>query len=376
MRLHQLCSSSSFGLASSSTLVQEKRAALGTERGKPFILKGIIVRRTLRALRALSVAAPLAVPLAAMPAWALTGDVKLPAPSVSRALDAILLPINDAVATAFKLNVREGLLVLATEPGGVADKQGIEPGDVLVEVGGRKVTRPVDVDVIVRRGLRTGDTGYLFGVSRGGSVVEVSAIITIEFYEETFSVSEISTWESWSVETSFSYSEFISEYSETIETSYQSEETVIEQEASVETTEESSTEAASDDDSDDDGTPDASDADDDNDGTPDDADTDDDNDGKDDSAEGDNSSDDSDSDGIPDDADTDDDNDGTADDADADDDNDGVDDSAEADDAADDGADADDSADDGEDDGGDDEVIEDDSGDDEGGADDGGDDGE
>ena len=324
------------------------------------------MRKSLRALRALVVAAHIASPYGALPAFALAGGVKLPAPAVSKALDAILLPIDATVAREFKLAGKSGLLVLAVQPGGVADKQGIEPGDVLVEVAGKKVSRPIDVDLAVRRGLKGGTTNYSFGVNRGGAIVAVAAVITLALYEESFSISEISSWESWSTSTSFSYSEFVSEYSETIETSYESEETTIEQEISKETTttEESTKQDSTSEDSDHDGTPDATDADDDNDGTPDDADTDDDGDGVEDAAETDADDGDADNDGTPDDADTDDDNDGTPDDADTDDDGDGVDDSAEEDDGG------DDSADDGGDDGAD------DGGDDDGGGDEGGDDGE
>ena len=67
-------------------------------------------------------------------AFALNGDVKLPPPYVSRALDAVLLPIDDQVRKAFMLSPKDtGVLVLSVEPNGVADKQNIMPGDVIAE---------------------------------------------------------------------------------------------------------------------------------------------------------------------------------------------------------------------------------------------------
>ena len=241
------------------------------------------MQKTFKTARALVVALHIMTPFAATHSAFAKGKLDLPPPAVSRALDAILLPITPAVAKEFKLGKgnKKGLLVLAVQPGGVADKQGIKAGDVLTEVLGHKVKKPIDVDVAVRRGLKKNNDHFKFGLYRGGAPLAVSAVITLALYEEVFSVSQISSWTSWSESTSFSYSEFVSEYSESIETSYASEESVVEEEVSHEetTSEESTTEDSATEDSDGDGTPDATDNDDDNDGTPDAADTDGDNDG-------------------------------------------------------------------------------------------------
>jgi len=246
------------------------------------------MQKTFKTARALVVALHIMTPFAATHSAFAKGKLDLPPPAVSRALDAILLPITPAVAKEFKLGKgnKKGLLVLAVQPGGVADKQGIKAGDVLTEVLGHKVKKPIDVDVAVRRGLKKNNDHFKFGLYRGGAPLAVSAVITLALYEEVFSVSQISSWTSWSESTSFSYSEFVSEYSESIETSYESEESVVEEEVSHEettseesTSEESTTEDSATEDSDGDGTPDATDNDDDNDGTPDAADTDGDNDG-------------------------------------------------------------------------------------------------
>ncbi|RUM06402.1 PDZ domain-containing protein [Rhizobium chutanense] len=176
----------------------------------------------------------------------------LPSPQISKALDALLLPVNKAVIKKFKLAKGEhGVLVLSVKKGGVADKQGIKPGDVLSEVHGHKVHKPVDVDVAVSRDLKAGKSDIALAVLRDGAPVAVAAVITVEEYNEAISVTEVSSWESDTSETSFSYSEYVSEETQTIESSYESEETTVEEAMTQE--ESSSDEETSDDSSEDDG---------------------------------------------------------------------------------------------------------------------------
>ena len=74
----------------------------------------------------------------------------LPEPYVSRALDAVLLPIDAAVVAAFSLDSgTTGALILATQPGGLAEAAGFLPGDVIETVKSRKVASPIEVDEIV-----------------------------------------------------------------------------------------------------------------------------------------------------------------------------------------------------------------------------------
>lgn len=224
----------------------------------------IDLRKSYLAVRALVIAANIASPLAIYPAAAATPPADgLPKPSISKALDALLLPVNKAVVKKFKLAKGEhGVLVLSVKPGGIADKQGIKPGDVLSEVHGHKVHKPVDVDVAVRRDLKAGHSDVALSLERDGAVVAVAAVITMESYSEAVSVTEVSSWESDTSDASFSYSEYVSEESETIESSYESEESVVEEAMTQEesaTDDESSADDASgaddggDDDSGDDG---------------------------------------------------------------------------------------------------------------------------
>jgi hypothetical protein len=210
------------------------------------------------ALRALLIVANIAAPMAGYStASAATPPTHgLPSPQISKALDALLLPVNKAVIKKFKLAKGEhGVLVLSVKKGGVADKQGIKPGDVLSEVHGHKVHKPVDVDIAVSRDLKAGHPDIAFAVLRDGAPVAVAAVITLEEYNEAVSVTEVSSWESDTSESSFSYSEYVSEETQTIETSYESEETTVEEAMTQEesSSEEETSEEMSDDSSDDSG---------------------------------------------------------------------------------------------------------------------------
>ncbi|MET3898650.1 hypothetical protein ABIB57_002599 [Devosia sp. UYZn731] len=264
------------------------------------------MRKAARSLVLIAAAAHLAVaPIAySTQSFALAGDVQLPNPYVSRALDAVLIPIDAVVRTTFALDAKDqGVLVLSVQPGGVADQQGILPGDVISQVRGHKIVNPIDLDEVVYYWIQKGSYDFSFSYYRAGIIATAAALITLELYSEVFDIASVASWQSWSVATSFSYAEFYSEYSEEITASYESSETTIEETTSSEefssevtseetASEETSTEdAASDQDGD--GVDDAVDTDDDNDGIDDAVDTDDNNDGVDDASEVDDSADDS-----------------------------------------------------------------------------------
>jgi hypothetical protein len=157
-------------------------------------------------------------------------DIMLPAPYVSRALDAVLLPIDGDVRATFGLAGDDGgVLVLATEPGGVADAADIVPGDVLHMIGGQKIGSPIEVDEIVYYWILEGIVDFDLGVYRDGGYVEVISTISEDSYWEVIEITTIETWSSWSVETSFSYEEFYAEYSEEMIESYEYSEAVIEE---------------------------------------------------------------------------------------------------------------------------------------------------
>ena len=274
-----------------------------------------------------------ALHLAAMPFSYATragaaATIALPAPYVSRALDAVLLPIDENVRKLFKLDPKDmGVLVLAVEPEGVAASKGIVAGDVISQIKGKKIVNPIDVDTVVYYWITLGAFDFLVDYYHDGIIANATSYISRDLYDSVIDITTVSTWESWSVETSFSYSEFYSEYSEVMTSSYESAETTIE---SIATSDEFTSEINAEstdatEDTDGDGIPDATDPDDDNDGIPDADDKDDNNDGIIDTAE----VTDTDGDGVADAFDTDDDNDGVPDAEDTDDNGDGVDDPAD-----------------------------------------------
>lgn len=217
----------------------------------------------------------------------------LPNPYVSRALDAVMLPIDGSVISAFGLAKGEtGVLVLAVQPGGIADAIGVDAGDVISAVAGYEIAEPIDLDVVVYYFIEQGIFDFVFDGWRAGTVYTTSGQVSYGSYSEVIEMTTIATWTSYSYE-SFSYSEFYSEYSEVITESYETSESYIEETVTSEeftsemASEQTDTEMAAADsdgdgvaddteDSDGDGTLDGDDTDDDNDGV-DDADDSDDN---------------------------------------------------------------------------------------------------
>ncbi|MBC7478768.1 MAG: PDZ domain-containing protein [Pseudorhodobacter sp.] len=189
----------------------------------------------------------LAAGLAAMafPAMA----AKLPPPYVSRALDAVLIPVDASVRAAFGLKADQaGVLVLATSPGGVADAAGIEPGDVIDKAHGRAVTTPILLDEIVYYWIKQGKNDFAFDGWHGGKVQTYASTITLESYTLVIDVALVATWTAYSHD-SFSYAEYTTEFSSEITESYSESETTIEETTTTAefATEETTDEAAVDD---------------------------------------------------------------------------------------------------------------------------------
>ena len=156
-------------------------------------------------------------------------DVTLPAPYISRALDAVLLPIDGNVRDVFALPAdEEGVLVLAVETGGVADAADIAPGDVISFIHGEAVTDPIVLDEIVYYWITVGTFDFVFDYYRAGTVYSASSTITEEMYIEVIDVTTVESWSSYSYE-GFSYEEYASSYSEEMTATYESSETMIEE---------------------------------------------------------------------------------------------------------------------------------------------------
>lgn len=213
----------------------------------------------------------------------------LPAPYVSRALDAVLIPIDAGVRKEFELGPKQrGVLVLAVQPDGVAARSGIEAGDVIAEVKGKKIKEPIELETVVYYWINHNQSDFVFGTFRAGQVSIARATVDLAHYSAAIDLSTVASWTAVTSFAAFSYSEFYSEYSEEITTSYEESETRIEETASSDDYAEgaSSDEAAAEQDTDGDGIDNAEDTDDDGDGIADVDDTDDDGDGVEDADDG------------------------------------------------------------------------------------------
>jgi membrane-associated protease RseP (regulator of RpoE activity) len=188
-----------------------------------------MMRKLIRSALLFGAAAHLSVlPLAATVPTALA-QATLPAPYVSRAFDAVVLPIDDSVRSAFALDAAaNGVLVLAVAPDGVAAQSGVEPGDIIHEIKGKDIASPIELDEVVYFWLTQSVTDFSVEYYRAGVLASTDLIITMELYEAALDVATVSTWTSWTYE-GFSYEEYTVEYSEEIVESYEESETTIEE---------------------------------------------------------------------------------------------------------------------------------------------------
>lgn len=161
-------------------------------------------------------------------------ETMLPSPYISRALDAVLIPINGDVIDMFALYAEDtGVLVLAVQEDGVAAANGIEPGDVISFVSGHAVSQPIDLDTIVYYWISAGVFDFVFDGYRGDSAMTYDGVVSYDSYFEVIEVSSVETWSSYSYE-SFSYSEYYAEYSVEMTETYEYSEATIEETASSE----------------------------------------------------------------------------------------------------------------------------------------------
>ncbi|MER8510524.1 PDZ domain-containing protein [Mesorhizobium sp. M0199] len=144
----------------------------------------------------------------------------LPKPYVSRALNAVLIPINHASRHRYQIPPKlRGVYVLAVAPHGVAARQGIRPGDVLATVRHQPISTPTDVDRLVWAALAVSATSFLFGVNRGieaADVVEVNTNITVNNFNTNISVNNISQWTS--VDNHEEWTQIVDQYDDEMET--------------------------------------------------------------------------------------------------------------------------------------------------------------
>jgi hypothetical protein len=156
----------------------------------------------------------------------------LPGPYVSRALEAVLLPVNADTIAAFSLDAAAaGVLVLAVAPNGAAEASGIAPGDVIGTVNGAFIKDPIYLDEVVYYWIKHGQTDFGLDLWRAGGVQTNRATITEASWAMVIDTASVADWASYSSE-SFSYSDYYTEYSAEISTSTSTAEATIEEAAS------------------------------------------------------------------------------------------------------------------------------------------------
>lgn len=154
---------------------------------------------------------------------------KLPKPYVSRAIDATLMELTPAVRSQFGIKPKvNGVLVISTDPKGIAAKNKIVPGDIITDVRGKRVLKPIDVDTHVLYFLKKGDSAFQFGGNRNNARFSTAAEITLALFDAVIDLATVGSWVAYSTP-SFSYATYYEEYSTVIVEEYSYSETIIEQ---------------------------------------------------------------------------------------------------------------------------------------------------
>lgn len=142
----------------------------------------------------------------------------LPPPYVSRALGAVLIPINHASRHRYQIPPRlHGVYVLAVSPNGVAARQGIRPGDVLATVRSHPIMVPADVDRLVWGALAVHVTDFLFGVARGSTIIDVDTNISVNNFNQTINLTNINNWTS--IDNHSDWAQIVNDYGSNISNS-------------------------------------------------------------------------------------------------------------------------------------------------------------
>lgn len=133
----------------------------------------------------------------------------LPPPYVSRALDAILIEVNDVVRTRFHIDpAAHGAMVVSVAPGGTADKLHIRAGDVIGQLYGSAIEDPIMVDEIAGYWLKHGKSQIGIEWQSGSNTHHRPASMTEESFTSAVTMSSISSWSSFE-SSEFDYGEYV-----------------------------------------------------------------------------------------------------------------------------------------------------------------------
>ena len=160
----------------------------------PMPARSLAVSRAQPSLRPLAsalVAALLLILSATVPAQA----KGLPKPHVSPALDAVLMPITAEVRKEFKLGKKAaGAVIVSVDPGGTAELYGMEPGDVITQLDGKVIRRPVDIDSMVKYALGQGNSYFFFDGTRKNRKKKTIIEIPAEEYARPIALDSLPKW--------------------------------------------------------------------------------------------------------------------------------------------------------------------------------------
>src|SRR3989338_1429278 len=136
----------------------------------------------------------------------------LPEPYVSQALDVVLMPVTKEVRSKFKLGKKAaGAVVVSVQPGGIGELYGFEPGDVISQVDGKLIRRPVDVDSMVRYWLNKGNSYFTFDGTRKNRKKRAIVEIAAEVYQQPVALETVGRWRGYTSQ-SFNYIEYYTYY--------------------------------------------------------------------------------------------------------------------------------------------------------------------
>ena len=123
----------------------------------------------------------------------------LPDPALSRALDAIVMPVDAETRAFFGIPENEtGALVLAVAQGGTAEVYGIKPGDIVLEVSGLQFALPDEIDAIVWAFMNDRKFNFEWRITRDGAASALAFPLVETHFQESYLVGDIAGWPSWS----------------------------------------------------------------------------------------------------------------------------------------------------------------------------------
>ncbi len=149
---------------------------------------------------------------------------QMPPPYVSRALDAVLMPITGEVRRAWRLDPRAcGVMVLSTQPGGIASRYGIRPGDVICRVRGQLIVRPVDLDTAIYFWVNRNVSDFEFDGYRGSAFFHPRASVTLSLFSAAVDLATVGRWSTMPAapaQSHWTYDSYYSHYRPAIQNTY------------------------------------------------------------------------------------------------------------------------------------------------------------